>query len=107
MSNIVFTQKQLQTLKEGFAREKMQQASQQPRVKKPRIHTTHYERADIATLISESTMINNDTKNALLRNIDKLEIVSIKRPFTYVFGKKTYINESDMKYYEGFTIYYE
>lgn len=103
-----FTQKQLQTLKEGFAREKMQQASEKPRAKKPRIHTPHYERADIATLISESTMINNATKNALLRNIDKLEIIPIKqRPFTYVFGKKTYINESDMKYYEGFTIYYE
>lgn len=103
-----FSKEQLNTLSNRFAREKMQQALQQPRVKKPRIHTTHYERADIATLISESTMINKATKDALLRNIDKLEIIPIKqRPFTYVFGKKTYINESDMKYYEGFTIYYE
>ena len=98
-----FSTKQLQTLKEGFAREKMQNASKQSRAKKPRI--SHYERADIATLISESTTINKATKEALLRNIDKLEIVG--RPFTYVFGKKTYINASEMKYYEGFTIYFE
>lgn len=103
-----FSKEQLRTLDNRFAREKMREASQQPRVKKPRIYTPHYERADIATLISESTTINKATKDALLRNIDKLEIIPIKqRAFTYVFGKKTYINESDMKYYEGFTIYYE
>ena len=101
-----FSTKQLQTLKESFAREKMQNASKQSRAKKPRI--SHYERADIATLISESTTINNSTKKALLNNIDKLEIVAInKRPYTYVFGKKTYINESEMSYYEGFTIYFD
>lgn len=98
-----FSTKQLQTLKEGFAREKMQNASKQSRAKKPRI--PHYEKADIATIISNSTTINKTTKDILLRNIDKLEIVD--RPFTYVFGKKTYINASEMKYYEGFTIYFE
>ena len=100
-----FSKEQLSTLSNRFAREKMQQAMQQPRAKKPRIHKPHYERADIATLISESTTINKATKEALLRNIDKLEIVG--RPFTYVFGKKTYINADEMKYYEGFTIYFE
>ena len=100
-----FSKEQLSTLSNSFAREKMQQAMQQPRAKKPRIHKPHYERADIASLISESTTINKATKEALLRNIDKLEIVG--RPFTYVFGKKTYINASEMKYYEGFTIYFE
>ena len=100
-----FSKEQLSTLRNSFAREKMQKAMQQPRAKKPRIHKPHYERADIATLISESTTINKATKEALLRNIDKLEIVG--RPFTYVFGKKTYINADEMKYYEGFTIYFE
>ena len=100
-----FSKEQLSTLSNRFAREKMQKAMQQPRAKKPRIHKPNYERADIATLISESTTINKATKEALLRNIDKLEIVG--RPFTYVFGKKTYINADEMKYYEGFTIYFE
>ena len=100
-----FSKEQLSTLSNSFAREKMQKAMQQPRAKKPRIHKPHYERADIATLISESTTINKATKEALLRNIDKLEIVG--RPFTYVFGKKTYINADEMKYYEGFTIYFK
>ena len=100
-----FSKEQLSTLSNSFAREKMQKAMQQPRAKKPRIHKPNYERADIATLISESTTINKATKDALLRNIDKLEIVG--RPFTYVFGKKTYINADEMKYYEGFTIYFE
>lgn len=100
-----FSKEQLSTLSNSFAREKMQKAMQQPRAKKPRIHKPNYERADIATLISESTTINKATKEALLRNIDKLEIVG--RPFTYVFGKKTYINADEMKYYEGFTIYFE
>ena len=103
-----FSKEQLSTLSNRFAREKMQQAMQQPRAKKPRIHKPHYERADIATLISESTTIKNSTKKALLNNIDKLEIVAInKRPYTYVFGKKIYINESEISYYEGFTIYFE
>ena len=78
---------------------------QQLRAKKPRIYKPHYERADIATLISESTTITKTTKDALLRNINKLEIVG--RPFTYVFGKKVYINESEISYYEGFTIYFD
>lgn len=100
-----FSSKQLQILKEDFAREKMQNASKNPRVKKPRISKPTYEKADIASIISSSTTINKATKDALLRNIDKLEIVG--RPFTYVFGKKTYINASEMKYYEGFPIYFE
>ena len=100
-----FSDKQLQTLKEGFAREKMQNASKNPRVKKPRISKPTYEKADIANIISNSTTINKATKDALLRNLDKLEIVG--RPYTFVFGKKTYINASEMKYYEGFTIYFE
>ena len=100
-----FSKEQLSTLSNSFAREKMQKAMQQPRAKKPRIHKPNYERADIATLISESTTINKATKEALLRNIDKLEIVG--RPFTYVFGKKTYINASEMKYYKDFQIYFE
>ena len=100
-----FSKEQLSTLSNSFAREKMQKAMQQPRAKKPRIHKPNYERADIATLISESTTINKATKEALLRNIDKLEIVG--RPFTYVFGKKTYINADEMKYYKEFTIYFE
>ena len=100
-----FSKEQLSTLSNSFAREKMQQAMQQPRAKKPRIHKSNYERADIVSIISESTTINKATKEALLRNIDKLEIVG--RPFTYVFGKKTYINADEMKYYEGFTIYFE
>ena len=95
----------MQTLKEDFAREKMKQSSQQPRVKKPRISKPTYEKADIATIISNSTTINKATKNALLRNLDKLEIVG--RPYTYVFGKKTYISESEMKYYKDFPIYFE
>ena len=98
-----FSKEQLSTLNNSFAREKMQKAMQQPRAKKPRI--PHYEKADIASLISKSTTINKATKEALLRNIDKLEIVG--RPYTYVFGKKTYINASEMKYYEEFTIYFE
>ena len=98
-----FSPKQLQTLKEGFAREKMQNASKQSRAKKPRI--PHYEKADIASLINSSTTINKATKDALLRNLDKLEIVG--RPYTYVFGKKTYISESEMKYYKDFSIYFE
>ena len=98
-----FSTKQLQTLKEGFAREKMQNASKQSRAKKPRI--PHYEKADIASIISNSTTINKATKDALLRNLDKLEIVG--RPYTYVFGKKTYISESEMKYYKDFPIYFE
>ena len=98
-----FSTKQLQTLKEGFAREKMQNASKQSRAKKPRI--PHYEKADIASLINSSTTINKATKDALLRNLDKLEIVG--RPYTYVFGKKTYISESEMKYYKDFPIYFE
>ena len=100
-----FSKEQLSTLSNRFAREKMQKAMQQPRAKKPRIHKSNYERADIATLISESTTINKATKEALLRNIDKLAIVG--RPFTYVFGKKTYINASEMKYYKDFPIYFE
>ena len=100
-----FSKEQLSTLSNSFAREKMQKAMQQPRAKKPRIHKPNYERADIASIISSSTTINKATKEALLRNIDKLEIVG--RPFTYVFGKKTYINADEMKYYEGFTIYFE
>ena len=100
-----FSKEQLSTLSNSFAREKMQKAMQQPRAKKPRIHKPNYERADIATLISESTTINKATKEALLRNLDKLEIVG--RPFTYVFGKKTYINASEMKYYKDFPIYFE
>ena len=98
-----FSPKQLQTLKEGFAREKMQNASKQSRAKKPRI--PHYEKADIASLINSSTTINKATKEALLRNLDKLEIVG--RPYTFVFGKKTYISESEMKYYKDFPIYFE
>ena len=100
-----FSKEQLSTLSNSFAREKMQKAMQQPRAKKPRIHKPNYERADIASIISSSTTINKATKEALLRNLDKLEIVG--RPFTYVFGKKTYINADEMKYYEGFTIYFE
>ena len=100
-----FSDKQLQILKEDFAREKMKQSSQQSRVKKPRISKPTYEKADIANIISSSTTINKATKEALLRNIDKLEIVG--RPFTYVFGKKTYISESEMKYYKDFPIYFE
>ena len=100
-----FSSKQLQTLKESFAREKMQNASKNPRAKKPRISKPTYEKADIASLINSSTTINKATKEALLRNLDKIEIVG--RPFTYVFGKKTYINAEEMKYYEGFTIYFE
>ena len=100
-----FSKEQLSTLSNSFAREKMQKAMQQPRAKKPRIHKSNYERADIASIISNSTTINKATKDALLRNLDKLEIVG--RPFTYVFGKKTYINADEMKYYEGFTIYFE
>ena len=98
-----FSTKQLQTLKEGFAREKMQNASKQSRAKKPRI--PHYEKADIASIISNSTTINKAIKDALLRNLDKLEIVG--RPYTFVFGKKTYISESEMKYYKDFPIYFE
>ena len=98
-----FSPKQLQTLKESFAREKMQNASKQSRAKKPRI--PHYEKADIASIISNSTTINKATKDALLRNLDKLEIVG--RPYTFVFGKKTYISESEMKYYKDFPIYFE
>ena len=100
-----FSKEQLSTLNNSFAREKMQKAIQQLRAKKPRIHKSNYERADIASLISESTTINKATKDALLRNLDKLEIVG--RPYTYVFGKKTYINADEMKYYEEFTIYFE
>ena len=100
-----FSKEQLNTLNNSFAREKMQKAMQQPRAKKPRIYKPHYERADIASLISESTTITKATKDALLRNIDKLEIVG--RSFTYVFGKKTYINASEMKYYKDFPIYFE
>ena len=100
-----FSKEQLSTLSNSFAREKMQKAMQQPRAKKPRIHKPNYGRADIASIISSSTTINKATKDALLRNLDKLEIVG--RPFTYVFGKKTYINADEMKYYEGFTIYFE
>ena len=100
-----FSKEQLSTPSNSFAREKMQKAIQQPRAKKPRIHKSNYERADIATLISESTTINKATKDALLRNLDKLEIVG--RPYTYVFGKKTYISESEMKYYKDFPIYFE
>ena len=98
-----FSSKQLQTLKESFAREKMQNASKQSRTKKPRI--PHYEKADIASIISSSTTINKATKEALLRNLDKIEIVG--RPYTYVFGHKTYINASEMKYYKDFPIYFE
>ena len=100
-----FSKEQLSTLSNSFAREKMQKAMQQPRAKKPRIHKSNYERADIATLISESTTINKATKEVLLRNLDKLEIVG--RPYTFVFGKKTYISESEMKYYKDFPIYFE
>ena len=100
-----FSSKQLQTLKEGFAREKMKQSSHNPRTKKPRISKPTYEKADIAAIISSSTTINKATKDILLKNIDKLEIVG--RPFTYVFGKKTYISESEMKYYKDFPIYFE
>ena len=65
----------------------------------------NYEKADIASIISNSTTINKATKDALLRNLDKLEIVG--RPYTFVFGKKTYISESEMKYYKDFPIYFE
>ena len=98
-----FSSKQLQTLKESFAREKIQNASKQSRAKKPRI--PHYEKADIASIISSSTTINKATKEALLRNLDKIKIVG--RPYTYVFGHKTYIRESEIKYYKDFPIYFE
>ena len=76
-----FSEKQLQTLKERFATEKMQKASDNPRSKRPRIAKHHYEKVDITTIISESTILNNTAKKALLNNIDKLEIVAInKRP---------------------------
>lgn len=100
-----FSPKQLQTLKEDFAREKMQNASKNPRAKKPRISKPTYEKADITSIISSSTTINKATKEALLRNLDKLEIVG--RPYTFVFGKKTYINASEIKYYKDFPIYFE
>ena len=100
-----FSKEQLSTLSNSFAREKMQKAMQQPRAKKPRISKPTYEKADIANIISNSTKINKATKDALLRNLDKLEIVG--RPYTYVFGKKTYISESEMKYYKDFPIYFE
>ena len=100
-----FSKEQLSTLSNSFAREKMYKAMQQPRAKKPRIHKSNYERADIASIISNSTTINKATKDALLRNLDKLEIVG--RPYTFVFGKKTYISESEMKYYKDFPIYFE
>ena len=103
-----FSEKQLQTLKEVFATEKMQKVSDNSRSKRPRINKHYYEKVDIATIISESTTLNNTAKKALLNNIDKLEIVAInKRPYTYVFGKKVYINESEMDCYKGFTIYFE
>lgn len=103
-----FSEKQLQTLKEGFATEMMQLVSDNPRSKRPRINKHHYEKVDITTIISESTTLNNVAKKALLNNIDKLEIVAVnKRPYTYVFGKKTYISESEMKYYKDFPIYFE
>lgn len=86
-----FSEKQLSTLSNRFAREKMQQASQQPRDKKPRIPC--YKKVDITTLSNESVTMTRNTKS--------------KGLFTYVFGKKTYINESDLKYYEGFEILYE
>ena len=63
-----FSKEQFSTLNNRFAREKGQKAMQQPRAKKPRIHKPNYKRADIATLISESTIINKATKEALLRN---------------------------------------
>ena len=100
-----FSKEQLSTLNNSFAREKTQKAMQQPRAKKPRIYKPHYERADIATLISECTTITKTTKEALLRSSNKLEIGG--RPYTYVFGKKTYINASEMKYYKDFQIYFE
>ena len=100
-----FSKEQLSTLSNKFAREKMQKASQQPRSKRPRIIKYTYEKADIASIISSSTTINKATKEALLRNLDKLEIVG--RPYTFVFGKKTYISESEMKYYKDFPIYFE
>ena len=75
-----FSKEQLSTLSNSFAREKMQKEMQQPRANKPRIYKPHYERADIATLISENTTITKATKDVLLRNIDKLEIVG--RQFT-------------------------
>ena len=103
-----FSKEQLNILSNSFAREKMQKASDNPRSKRPRINKHYYEKVDITTVISESTTLNNTAKKALLNNIDKLEIVAInKRPYTYVFGKKIYINKSEMDCYKGFTIYFE
>lgn len=96
-----FSKEQLNTLSNRFAREKMQKALQQPREKKPRIHSPHYERADITAVTS------GESRNTSLNCTNNIEKAPTKRLFTYVFGNKTYINKSDIEYYEGFIIYYE
>ena len=64
-----FSKEQLSTLSNRFTREKIQQAMQQSRAKKPRIHKLYYERADIAALISESTIINKATKRSFVKKL--------------------------------------
>lgn len=51
--------------------------------KRPRIRVSHWEKVDIT--VSQKSC----------------------EPYTYVFGKKTYINRFEMEHYKGFTIYFE
>ena len=80
-----FSEKQLQTLKERFATEKMQQVSNNTRSKRPRINKHHYEKVDITTIISESTTLNNTAKKALLKAID-IELNSMKKALAEIRG---------------------
>lgn len=68
-----------------FSKEQLQTFKESTAIKskRPRIRVSHYEKVNIT--VSQKSC----------------------EPYTYVFGKKTYINASEMKYYEGFTIYFE
>lgn len=94
-----FTHQQLQTLKEGFAREAMRNASVDRSSKRPRITKTSYEKVDIAS--QEYSNYPTSHKRAPMCSCKE------SRKYVVIFGRKMYISPRDIDMYKDFTIYTE